>query len=105
MAWINCRQQNCTKTILSLSGSRRGWLIGSAPLNRGINRTDEVKPTAMQWKGVTAHFDLELFNKWQAGRDESGTMALDQRSLRLFEACSCKPASEGLPSSLKQHRA
>ncbi len=32
-------------------------------------------------------------------------MALDQRSLRLFEACSCKPASEGLPPSLEQHRA
>jgi hypothetical protein len=32
------------------------------------------------------------------------TMALDQRSLRLFEACSCKPASEGLPPSLARHR-
>jgi hypothetical protein len=32
-------------------------------------------------------------------------MALDQRSLRLFEARSCKPASEGLPPSLEQHRA
>src|SRR5215813_7141888 len=31
-------------------------------------------------------------------------MALDQRSLRLFEACSCKPASEGLPPSLAQLR-
>jgi hypothetical protein len=28
-----------------------------------------------------------------------------ERSLRLFEACSCKPASEGLPPSLVQHRA
>jgi hypothetical protein len=33
------------------------------------------------------------------------TMALDQRSLRLFEACSYKPASEGRPPSLEQHRA
>src|SRR5262249_15545224 len=32
-------------------------------------------------------------------------MALDQRSLRLFEACSCKPTSEDLPPSLDQHRA
>ena len=32
-------------------------------------------------------------------------MALDQRSLRLFEACSCKPASEGRPPSPGQHRA
>src|SRR5215467_11769085 len=32
-------------------------------------------------------------------------MALDQLSLRLCEACSCKPASEGRPPSLGQHRA
>jgi hypothetical protein len=32
------------------------------------------------------------------------TLAFDQRSLWLFEACSCKPASEGLPPSLAQHR-
>ncbi len=31
-------------------------------------------------------------------------LAFDQRSLWLFEACSCKPASEGLPPSLAQHR-
>jgi len=32
-------------------------------------------------------------------------MALDQRSLQQFEACSCKPASEGRPPFLEQHRA
>src|SRR5262245_21536532 len=32
------------------------------------------------------------------------TLVFDQRSLWLFEACSCKPASEGLPPSLAQHR-
>jgi hypothetical protein len=32
------------------------------------------------------------------------TLAFDQRSLWLFEACSCKPASEGLPPSQAQHR-
>jgi hypothetical protein len=31
-------------------------------------------------------------------------LAFDQRSLWLFEACSCKPASEGLPSSLTHLR-
>ena len=33
------------------------------------------------------------------------TLALYQRSLRWFEACSCKPAPRGLPSSLAQLRA
>jgi hypothetical protein len=33
------------------------------------------------------------------------TLALNQRSLRWFEACSCKAASEDLPPSLMQHRA
>ena len=32
------------------------------------------------------------------------TLAFDQRGLWLFEACSCKPTSEGLPPSLAQHR-
>jgi len=32
-------------------------------------------------------------------------MALVKSSLRLFEACSCKPTPEGLPPSLEQHRA
>jgi hypothetical protein len=32
------------------------------------------------------------------------TLAFDQRSLLLFETCSCTPASEGLPPSLAQHR-
>jgi len=33
------------------------------------------------------------------------TMAFDHSSLRWFEACSCKPAPRGLPSSLAQLRA
>ena len=33
------------------------------------------------------------------------TLTLYQRSLRRFEACSCKPAPRGLPSSLAQLRA
>ena len=32
------------------------------------------------------------------------TLAFDQRSLRWFEASSCKAAPEGLPPSLVQHR-
>ena len=32
------------------------------------------------------------------------TMTLDHSSLRWFEACSCKPAPRGLPSSLAQLR-
>jgi hypothetical protein len=32
------------------------------------------------------------------------TLALYQRSFRWFEACSCKPAPRGLPSSLTQLR-
>ena len=32
------------------------------------------------------------------------TMAFDQRSVRCFEACSCKPIPRGLPSSSMQPR-
>jgi hypothetical protein len=38
-------------------------------------------------------------------RPRHQTLAFDQRSFRWFEACSCKPASRDLPSSLAQLRA
>jgi len=69
--------------VLTSSNSFR-HLISSSLALASLNLT---------WHGHAMPFALTLT-----------TMALNQCSSRWFEACSCKPTSRDLPSSLVQHR-